>query len=327
MSGEFEIIARHFAPLAAEFPGAFGLRDDAAVLAGGDLVVTKDVLVEGVHFRARDSRGAVARKALRVNLSDLAAKGARPIAYLLGCVWPVGANEAEIADFAAGLRADQELFRIALAGGDTTAHAAKGAPLVISVTMFGAQGSAGLIRRKGARAGDDVYVSGTIGDAGLGLAVLTNALRVGASAKAFLVERYTAPTPRVALGGALGGAASAAIDVSDGLIADAGHLAQESGVAIEIQAERIPLSDAARSWLDREEQRSGALAVLATSGDDYEILFTAPASRRRSIEMAAQLTKTPVSRIGAAAKGSGVRLVDAHGAAIGISRGGFDHFQ
>ncbi len=327
MSGEFDIIAKYFAPLSADAPGAFNLTDDAALVAAGDLVVTKDILVEGVHFRARDPKASVARKSLRVNLSDLAAKGARPIGYFLGCVWPLCVKEETIAEFAEGLRADQDHYKIALLGGDTTAHGMKGAPLVISVTMIGAVGPAGLIRRSGAKIGDDVYVSGTIGDAGLGLAALSGEFKPGASHKAHLSERYQLPIPRVSLGGALGGHASASIDVSDGLIADAGHVARRSGVAIEILAEKIPMSDAARQWLDKQDNRDASIARLAASGDDYEILFTAPAARRRSIEMASQVTKTPVARIGAVVKGEGVKLLNAVLAPIEANRGGYDHFQ
>lgn len=324
MSGEFDIIAKHFAPLATD-AGAFALADDAALIGG--LVVTKDVLVEGVHFRSKDPPDLVAKKALRANLSDLAAKGARPVGYFLGCVWPAGVKEETIADFVRGLSEDQELFRISLLGGDTTAHAAKGSPLTVSVTMFGAPASAGMIRRNGACVGDDVYVTGTIGDSGLGLRALEGAIKPAAAAKKFLIERYRLPVPRVAIGGALAGSASAAIDISDGLLADAGHVARTSGVALEISAERVPLSAPARAWLDSQDDRNAALADLAGMGDDYEILFTAPPSRRRSIDMAAQVTKTPVARIGAVARGNGVRLMDDHGAPIHAPRGGFDHFR
>lgn len=327
MTSEFDIIAKYFAPLSAEFEGAFNLTDDAASLPALDAVITKDVLVEGVHFRAKDARAAVAKKALRVNLSDLAAKGARPVGYFLGCVWPSNVKEEAIADFAAGLREDQDLFKIALIGGDTTAHVAKGAPLVISVTMVGARGPAGVIRRSGARSGDDVYVSGTIGDAGLGLGVLSGGIKVSAAHKSFLTGRYQLPAPRVSLGGALGGHASASIDVSDGLIADAAHIAEQSSVAIDLLAGKIPLSDAARAWLEKEEDQDAAVAELASFGDDYEILFTAPASRRRSIEMASQVTKTPVARIGAVSRGKDVRLLNADGAPIEVDGGGFDHFR
>lgn len=325
MTGEFDIIAKYFAPLAAEFEGAFGLGDDAARLGG--FVVTKDVLVEGVHFREKDPIGDVAKKALRVNLSDLAAKGARPIGYLLGCVWPAGVREETIAAFAAGLAEDQAAYKIALIGGDTTAHFEKGAPLVVAVTMIGAEGSGGLIRRSGARPGDDLYVTGAIGDSGLGLAALAGEWKPSPAHKAFLVERYRLPSPRVAFGGALSGLASAAIDISDGLIADAGHVAAESAVSIEVAADKIPLSAAACAWLAAQQDGDAALARLASAGDDYEILFAAPPARRRSIDMAAQLTKTPVARIGAVGKGDGVRLVAADGRVLPAATGGFDHFR
>jgi len=264
-------------------------------------------------------------KALRVNLSDLAAKGARPIGYFLGCVWPQNIKEETIAEFAAGLSEDQETYKISLMGGDTTVHNQKGGLLVVSVTMIGARGSAGMIRRAGAKPGDDLYVSGTIGDACLGLGVAKNEIKVAPAHKSFLTGRYRLPSPRVALGGALVGHASSAIDVSDGLLADAGHIAKQSKVAIDIQADKLPLSEAAITWLDRQDPDEG-LAHLASGGDDYEILFTAPAARRRSIEMASQVTKTPIARIGSVSKGSGVRLLNAEGKAIGSGQTGYDHF-
>lgn len=326
MTGEFDIIRKYFAPLAADFDGAFNLGDDAASLPALETVITKDLLVEGVHFRARDSRSSVAKKALRVNLSDLAAKGARPLGYFLGCVWPLGVKEETIAEFAVGLREDQDQFKISLIGGDTTAHIVKGAPLTISVTMIGALGSAGMIRRSGAAPGDDVYVSGSIGDAGLGLAALNGEIKFAAAHKLYLAGRYQSPSPRVSLGGALGGHASSSIDISDGLIADAGHIAEQSKVAIDIFADKLPLSDAAQSWIEKADDADAALAQLASFGDDYEILFTAPATRRRSVELASQVTKTPVARIGTVVRGKGVRLLSAAGAPIAVARAGFDHF-
>ena len=323
MSGEFDIIGRYFAPLAID-AGAFGLRDDAAFFNG--LVITKDVLVEGVHFRGKDPIDLVAKKALRVNLSDIAAKGAKPLGYFLGCVWPSGVKEESIADFARGLEEDQESFRISLLGGDTTVQTAKGAPLTISITMLGAPASAGLIRRSGALAGDDLYVTGTIGDAGLGLRALDGAIKTSAAGKKFLADRYRLPAPRLAAGGALAGLASAAIDISDGLLADAGHIADTSGVGLDINAEKIPLSPAALAWLDQCSNRNAALCDLAGMGDDYEILFTAPASRRRSIDMAAQVTRTQVTRIGAVSRVRGVRLLNESGAALDAPLRGYDHF-
>lgn len=323
MSGEFDIIARHFAPLATD-AGAFALTDDAAAV--GPFVVTKDVLVEGVHFLAKDPRDLVAKKALRVNLSDLAAKGAKPVGYFLGCVWPRGVKEEAISDFTRGLAEDQEFFRLSLFGGDTTAHADKG-PLMVSVTMVGAPASDGMIRRNGARPGEDVYVTGTIGDAGLGLRALQGAIKPTAAARKFLVDRYRLPAPRTAIGGALAGLASASIDVSDGLLADAGHIAQTSGAAIELAAAKIPLSAPAAQWLGGREDADSAIADLASCGDDYELLFTAPAARRRSIEMASQVTKTPVARIGAVVRGKGVRLLNEKGSAIAAPKRGYDHFE
>lgn len=323
MSGEFDIIARYFAPLATD-AGAYGLTDDAAVV--GPFVVTKDLLVEGVHFLQKDPRDLVAKKALRVNLSDLAAKGAKPFGYLLGCVWPVGVKENAIADFARGLAEDQDLFKLSLLGGDTTVHADKGAPLTISVTMIGAPSASGIIRRSGARPGDDVYVTGTIGDAGLGLRALQGAIKPSAAAKKHLVDRYRLASPRLAIGGALAGLASASIDVSDGLVADAGHIAQTSDVAIDLVASKIPLSPTASQWRCAQEDQDAAIADLASCGDDYEILFTAPPARRRSIEMASQVTKTPVARIGTVTRGAGVRLLGEAGAPLATPRRGFDHF-
>ncbi|MEX0646111.1 MAG: thiamine-phosphate kinase, partial [Parvularculaceae bacterium] len=272
---EFDIIRQIFAPLAVGAAGAFDLTDDAALI-GGDMVVTKDLIVEGVHFLKSDPLDLVARKLLRVNLSDLAGKGARPVGYFLGCVWPKSATLADIKKFAAGLAADQELFRIRLYGGDTTRHGAAGAPLVLSATFFGTASRPGFVRRAGAAAGDDLYVTGTIGDAGLGLAALQGKEKFTAADREFLVGRYQLPEPRLTLGGALAGLASAAIDVSDGLVADAGHIAELAGLRADIDAASIPLSPAGAAWLDKQKDKPSAYGRIACAGDDYEILFTAP---------------------------------------------------
>ncbi|GAB4524494.1 MAG: thiamine-phosphate kinase [Amphiplicatus sp.] len=324
-AGEFDIIRSLFTPLAGE-KGAFGLSDDAALLPAAEYVVTKDMMIAGVHFRPDDPLDLVARKLLRVNLSDLAAKGARPVGYFLACAWPKTATRAQIARFAEGLAADQAQFRIALYGGDTTKHRAAGAPLALSLTAFGAPARMGMIARKGAQVGDDIYVTGTIGDAGLGLAALDKRETFAKPARDYLVARYRLPEPRLVMGGALAGHASAAIDVSDGLIADAGHIAAVSGVGIEIEAGRLPLSPAAKDWLETQPARDAALARLAGFGDDYEILFAAPPSRRRSIDMAGKVSKTPVARIGQVVKGAGARLIGADGEAIPVESPGFDHF-
>lgn len=323
--GEFDIIRKVFAPLAKDAKGAYGLIDDAALIAGDEFVVTADMMIEGVHFLKSDPLDLVARKLVRVNLSDLAAKGAKPIGYLLTCAWPASTTQSDIETFAEGLAADQKLFRIALYGGDTTRHAAAHAPLTISATFFGAPARQGMVARSGAAPGDDIYVSGTIGDAGLGLAAMKS--RRKGEDREYLVRRYHLPEPRITLGGALAGYASAAIDVSDGLIADAGHIARASGCALSITAELIPLSEQARRWLNDQDDRSAAYGELASSGDDYEILFTAPARARRAIDMAATVSKTPVTRIGAAARGEGVSLLDERGREIDVDIGGYDHFS
>ena len=324
---EFDIIRECFAPLTAGAPGAFNLADDAALTGAGPFVVSKDMMIAGVHFLPRDPLDLVARKLLRVNLSDLAAKGAKPIGYLLGCAWPANATKARISQFADGLREDQAQFRIALYGGDTTKQAARSGPLTLSATMFGAPPKQGVTPRSGGRAGDDLYVSGVIGDAGLGLAVLKKEIRVTPVDKASLAGRYHLPEPRLVLGAALAGFATAAIDVSDGLVADAGHIARASGLRAEIDAVSIPRSAAAGAWIATQTNRWKALAALASFGDDYEILFAAPPELRRSVMMAAKASRTEVTRIGTLKRGEGAALLDEAGREIAVAAEGFDHFR
>jgi len=315
---EFGAIARYFAPLAAGEPGALGLTDDAAVLApapGMAFVLTKDLMAAGVHFLADDPPDLVARKLLRVNLSDLAAMGARPRAYLVGLTLPRPADEAWIAAFARGLAQDQAAFGVALAGGDTTAH---DGPLVVSLTAVGEARPGGALRRSGARPGDLVCVSGTLGDAALGLRCLRGALGgLPPASRAALVERYRLPQPRVALGLALVGLASACIDVSDGLLADLGHVAETSGCRIVVRQDRVPLSPAAAQAVAGDPALMGdALA----GGDDYELAFTVPPA-------AASRLPGEATVIGVVEAGAGVRLVDAGGNALPVpGRGGWTHF-
>ena len=326
--GEFEIIDEFFAPLAKNSPGAANLKDDAAILSAGEYVVSKDILVEGVHFRSKDGLDTVARKLLRVNLSDLAAKGARPVGYFLGCVWRAKTTRKDIAAFVDGLEIDQDTYQITLFGGDTTMHNQTDAPNVFSATIFGAPPRHGVVRRSGAELGDDVYVSGSIGDGCLGLKALNNDASFSRAHQSFLVERYQTPTPRIVLGSAVAGFASATIDVSDGLAADGERIADASGPnkKIVLRAGDLPLSDVARSWVNAQSDKNTALAELATHGDDYEILFTAPPSRRRSVEMAANVSKTPVTRIGTIAQGEGVSLLAEDGTPIRLASKGHDHF-
>jgi thiamine-monophosphate kinase len=322
--GEFELIAAHFAPLAAGFPGAFGLRDDTASLsppAGQDLVLTTDALVAGVHFLPDDPPDLIARKTLRVNLSDLAAKGARPLGYLLDAVFGPAIDDDWIAAFASGLAADQAEFGVSLLGGDT---AATPGPTTLAITAIGTVAAGRMIRRSGAEPGDDIYVSGTIGDAALGLRVLDGRLPgLNEAAAEHLVGRYRLPQPRVALGPRLIGLASAAIDVSDGLVADLGHVAETSRCGAAIEAPRVPLSAAAAEALRGD---AGLLAVMLGGGDDYEILFTAAPAAADALGRLAQELAVPLTRIGRVVVGEGVQVVDAEGRPIAVARAGWQHF-
>jgi thiamine-monophosphate kinase len=318
---EFRIIAEIFAPLAGE--GALGLTDDAALIAarpGFDLVVTTDAVAEGTDFFAFDPADLVARKALRVNLSDLAAKGAVPHGYLLNVALPHSVTADWLKVFAAGLEQDQKDYGIALLGGDT---ARTEGPLSIAITAFGFVPEGRMPRRSGARIGDDVYVTGTIGDSGGGLAIFrreTHALTE--SQRDFLTGRYRLPAPPVALAPALPHFASAAVDISDGLVADLNHVARASGVTLAIDAAAIPRSDALRVfWGETAE----AILRAATAGDDYQIAFTAPPSRRDAVMTAARDVAVTVTRIGRAEAGEGV-VLRWDGQVLAVPRPGYRHF-
>lgn len=321
--GEFELIARLFAPLATA-PGAFGLTDDAAIISpcpGHDLVVTTDAILESMDFFGNDRPAWIAKKALRVNLSDLAAKGAKPFGYLLTLALPQRIDGAWLEDFARGLRDDQDAYEVGLLGGDMSSSE----QLSISITAFGYVPSGRLIRRKGARAGDAVFVTGTIGDSGGGLALLRDD-EGGALSAEFrndLIDRYRLPAPPVSFGRSLMGLASAALDVSDGLIADLGHLTVASGVRIVVEAARIPRSAALRAlWGDSDS----AIARAATSGDDYQIAFTAPLHAEATLQQAARDGLTTLTRIGRVEAGAGVVLLGAQTQEIAVKRPGFTHF-
>jgi len=312
--GEFRLIVELFAPLATH-PGARGLTDDCAYLSlppDEELVLKADAIVAGVHFLTDAAPGHVAQKALRVNLSDLAAKGARPLGYLQTMALPRSLDDAWLEAYAAGLAADQARYAIPLLGGDITAT---DGPLSISITVLGAVPRGKSPLRSGAQAGDRVFVTGTIGDALLGLAVHRGTYApASAQDRAFLTDRYDLPLPRLQEGGALLGIAKGAADISDGLVADFGHIAEASGVGIEIDAARVPLSPAARravaadaTWLPR----------LLTAGDDYEIAFTATADP----PSAANATE-----IGRVVAGQGVVVRDAHGRPIPFDKSGYTHF-
>jgi thiamine-monophosphate kinase len=284
-------------------------------------VVATDTLIADVHFRAADPPDLVARKALRVNVSDLAAMGARPRVYLLALSVAPGTTEAWIAGFASGLRADQAEFGIGLLGGDTTSTPG---PLTISVTAIGEVATGRALRRSGAKPGDLVFVSGTIGDAALGLGVIQGSLIGLAPDRAnYMRRRYLLPEPRVALGLALGGVARAAMDVSDGLVADLGHICAVSRVAAAIEAARVPLSPAARDAVAVDPRR---LEAALTGGDDYELLFTADPDSRGAVARAAASAGVDVSEIGLIEAGSGVSVVGSDGRPLSFGRAGYRHF-
>lgn len=319
--GEFELIAELFAPLAIS-PGAFHLKDDAAIIAPPvdcELAVTADALVEGVHFLDSDPSSLIARKALRVNLSDLAAKGCFPLGYLLVLSIPASIDMGWLRAFANGLRSDQGMFGVQLLGGDTTATPG---PLTIAITAFGSVVAGKMIRRSGAKPGDLVFVSGTIGDAAGGLACLkSKEFPISSYERDILVERYRLPQPRVDLGQALREVANASIDVSDGLLADCDHIANASGARVVLDVSRIPLSTAVKSLWGQT-----AAVRAATAGDDYEIAFTAPPARRSDVAAMAEKTGVQVTEIGRVEFGSGAVLVNADGQEIRTGRRGFTHF-
>jgi thiamine-monophosphate kinase len=327
--GEFELIARYFAPLAKGFPGAYGLLDDAAVIAalpGHELVAKTDAIVGDVHFLLDDPPDLIARKALRVNLSDLAAKGAVPRAYMLAIMLPRTVTEEWIATFARGLAQDQDAYRVHLIGGDTDSTPG---PVTIAIMAFGDVATGRMLRRGGARDGDTVFVTGTIGDAALGLELLRGkSTRLDTKAASFLVDRYRLPQPRVTLGPRLVGLASAALDVSDGLLADLGHICEVSNLAAVIEAPRVPLSTAARAALATNSER---ITTVLTSGDDYEILFTAPPAALNALTELSQTLDVPITAIGrmespSISKNTRITVLDESGEPLAFDRSGWTHF-
>jgi len=323
--GEFDLISRVLAPLSASERGAFRLTDDAALLAprkGCSFVITADAVVEGVHFLKSDPPFKLAQKALRVNLSDLAAKGARPRAYLMTTAWPDWVTGAWIEEFARGLRQDQDEFGLTLVGGDTVSTPG---PLSISITAFGEVPGGKMIQRRGARSGDDVWVTGTIGDAGLGLTVALGQMSgaTGRQSDHFL-GRYQLPVPRVSIAPALARIAHAAIDISDGLLADLGHLSVASRIGIALNAMDVPLSDEASALV-----RAGVARIedLLVAGDDYEVAFTAPVSARPRVLALSRRSGVRITRIGTASgRAPGVIAKAENGETLQISRAGFTHF-
>ncbi|MCR9056615.1 thiamine-phosphate kinase [Roseibium album] len=326
--GEFELIRTYFAPLAKD-PGSLGLTDDAAVLSprpGYDLVLTKDVLASGVHFFAHDAPEAIAAKALRVNLSDLAAKGARPRGYLLGLALPSDWTANWLGRFCSGLTADQSAYNVQLLGGDTIRS---GSGLQISITAIGEAEAGKTVRRSGANAGDLVFVSGTIGDAAAGLkarldhSFCGNASLDGAEER-HILDRYLLPRPRTALSGLLTRYATAAMDVSDGLFADCSHMARASGVGFEIEMSSVPISSALQRM---KKTVPDVFAQCLNGGDDYEILASVPSAVASEFAEKAAESGCPVTAIGVVTSSAGkVKLIE-NGRPMKLESGsGFRHF-
>jgi thiamine-monophosphate kinase len=325
-SGEDSLIARHFKPLATD-PGAFGLTDDAAILKalGEDIVVTTDAIIEGVHFLPDDPPDTVAKKALRVNLSDLAAKGATPAGFVLTLALR-SVDEAWLAAFARGLGEDMVAFNCPLLGGDTVSTPG---PLTVSITAFGRVPDGRMVHRSGAKPGDHVVVTGTIGDAALGLDVLkrgrvATALAGDAASRDRLIRRYRVPEPRNALAPAVRAHAHAAMDVSDGLAGDLAKLCAASGVSAVIDLPAIPLSKAAATAL-----AAGAVSMadIVSGGDDYELLCAIPPEALEPFMHAAQASGVAASPIGIVMAGPvAPKFLDAMGKELSLTRQSFSHF-
>jgi thiamine-monophosphate kinase len=329
--GEFDLIGKYFRPLAKLEKGAVDLSDDGAVLApreGHHLVVTMDTLVAGVHFLELTAPHFIAAKTLRVNLSDLAAMGAEPAWYTLSLSLPDdGANiyDADWLDaFAQSLAVEQKLYGIILIGGDTVATPG---PLSLTVTALGWVQTGRELLRSGANPGDIIYVSGTIGDAMLGLTALRGGLsELQPSSQEIITERYHRPQPRLDLGAALFGLASAVIDISDGLVQDLGHICKTSEVGAILNAEEIPLSVIAQNLIKDDPE---LIKGLLSAGDDYELLFSVPPGRQQAIAELSdklQLPLTPVGLITAAKEAKGVTVIDETGKQMSLPSTGYRHF-
>ncbi len=318
MTGEFDLIRQYF-----HFPQGRGVvlgpGDDCALLCpqpGWQLALTSDVLVQGVHFPEEAEPAAVGHKALAVNLSDLAAQGAEPLWVTLGLTLPE-ADAAWLAGFADGFRTLLARQGASLVGGDTTRG-----PLAIAITALGQVPVGEALLRSGARAGDLICISGHIGDAGLALMALQGRVSLPPADWQALAPRLHRPEPRVALGRALRGVATACIDVSDGLLADLGHLLQASGVGAELRLGAMPFSPPVQRWL----ASGGDPMTLLGAGDDYELLFTLPAAARARLPELAAAGGVPLAVIGEVAAAAGIRLFTAEGEAVRVEPAGYDHF-
>jgi thiamine-monophosphate kinase len=326
-TGEERLISSHFKPLATH-PGALGLIDDAAVLTlprGHELVVKADAIVGGIHFYADDPPDQVAKKALRVNLSDLAAKGAKPAGYLLSLIIPKGIDDRWLKDFTRGLAADARRYGCPLLGGDTDRTTG---PVTISIAAFGTLPKGTMVRRDGAKVGDHVVVTGTIGDAALGLKLrhdggAARRWKLDAAMRRHLASRYLLPQPRNDTAEALRRHASGGMDVSDGLAGDLGKLLRASGVGADIEVSRVPLSKAARAALAAEPK---LIETVLTGGDDFEVVATVPAAALKSLIAAARRAGVLVTTIGCVTRQKGARFRATDGKLLTFKRASFSHF-
>ncbi|MGV6800494.1 MAG: thiamine-phosphate kinase [bacterium] len=327
MASEFDLIRNYFQPLAGK--AARNLQDDVAWLRDERLVITKDLIVSGTHFLPSDPLNLVAQKALRVNISDCIAKGAKPFGYFLGLVLPQGFSEKEIALMAQGLAQDQSLYDLELLGGDTT-QSKVGQDLIISITMLAYPVyDHEPLSRSGAQPGDLIYVSGSIGDAYLGLQYLSGHYEPEARFQQHIGKAYQLPRPAIAMASLVAKYASASLDVSDGLLADARHLAHSSNLRLDLYAKDIPLSDCARDYLQQAEDEQKSMLKLLAGGDDYQTLCTIPVDWEEQFWAEAQNSDLQVSKIGIciASNTAQLNLLDAHDKPIMISQYGYDHFQ
>lgn len=319
---EFDLIRTWFAPLATS-PGADGLRDDVAEIdTPGRTILSADAIVEGVHFLPDDPLETVGAKLVRVNVSDILAKGGRPGAAMLSLVWPKGRPAGQLEDLARGLRKSLDKWEAHLAGGDTTSTAG---PLVLSLTLTGSCGERGPVRRSGAQPGDEVWVTGAIGDGWLGLQAATGALgSLSQEAKSLLVSRYRVPEPpKLKFAKVVAASATASIDVSDGLAADAGHVAEASGTAVLIEAALVPLSSVGAAYVANGR---ASLADLLTGGDDYQTLFCARPEAHDAILADCTAAGIAVTRIGRVEAGKGATVMGPDGAPMSLDKAGWRHF-
>jgi thiamine-monophosphate kinase len=326
-SSEDDLIARHFKPLATH-PGAFGLTDDAAAIQpppGCEIVLQADAIMAGVHFFADDPADSIAQKALRTNLSDLAAKGADPLGFLLTLALPAGVGEGWLAAFADGLRRDIATYACPLMGGDTVRSPGS---VMVSIAAFGAVPTGKMVRRAGARSGDRIVVTGTLGDAALGLILrqdetAADRWRLDAADRSHLLSRFLLPRPRDALAHAVRAHASAAMDVSDGLAGDLTKLCHASGVGAAIDAAMLPLSKAAAKALAAEPK---LIETILAGGDDYEILCAVPPDMWDAFERQARDASVAVTDIGVVEHGKHLRVAGPDGAPLALPRLSFSHF-